>query len=103
MLNEKNNWPADKTNFNESVELLVSNEYPTGAKIDLIVPCLQNLILFEHFSNLQKLFRITAYIYRAVHNIKKRLLKKEPFMKSLMFEKIEFVRLQWIKVIQKPL
>ena len=103
LYNEKNGWPADKLNFNENVELLVSKEESTGARKDFIVSCLQNLILIENFSNLQNFFRITAYVYRFAHNIKKRLFKKQRFTKSLMLEEIEFVKLQWIKVIQKPL
>ena len=99
MYNEKNDWPADKINFNENVELLVSKEESNVAKKDFIVPCLQSLNLAENFSNLQKVFRITAYVYRFVHNIKKRLLKQEPFTKSLIFEESEFVKLQWIKTI----
>ena len=101
LYNEKNGQPANKSNFNENVELLVSKEESTRAKKDFIVPCLQDLILVESFGNLQKVFRITDY--RFVHHIKNRLLKKEPFRKSSMFEEIEFVKLQWIKVIQKPL
>ena len=102
MHNEKNDLAADKINFNKHVELLVSKEESTGTIKDFIVSCLKNLILVKNCSNLQKVFRIAADVCCFVHNIKKRLLKQEPYSMSLIFKEIES-KLKWIKVIQKPL
>ena len=102
MHNEKNDLAADKINFNKNVELLVSKEESTGTIKDFIVSCLKNLILVKNCSNLQKVFRIAADVCCFVHNIKKRLLKQEPYPMSLIFKEIES-KLKWIKVIQKPL
>ena len=79
---------------------------PTDANVNLVsdkkLYSIDEVIDCEHFSDLHKLFRITAYVKRFIINLRSRICKNEIVLnESLTVAEVEMVKTLWIKHVQQ--
>ena len=79
---------------------------PTEATVNLVSDkklCSVNEIIgCEHFSDLHKLFRITAYVKRFIVNLRSRICKSETALNGrLTVAEVEMAKTLWIKHVQQ--
>ena len=79
---------------------------PTEATVNLVSDkklCSVNKVIdCEHFSDLHKLFQITAYVKRFIVNLKSRVCKNViPLSGSLTVAEVEMAKTLWTKHVQQ--
>eukprot|EP00795_Rhopilema_esculentum_P003197 gene3197-1511_t len=114
----ENYWPAvlnfeTKTKIPEDVSFELNRETKSNPRkdfSDVFVGvstasnyALENVIKAEDFSDENRLFRVSAYVFRFVENLKRRLLKEDIETNDLTVEEVENARISWLRVIQSHL
>eukprot|EP00795_Rhopilema_esculentum_P005667 gene5667-10907_t len=114
----ENYWPAvlnfeTKTKIPEDVSFELNRETKSNPRkdfSDVFVGvstasnyALENVIKAEYFSDENRLFRVSAYVFRFVGNLKRRLLKEDIETNDLTVEEVENARISWLRVIQSHL
>ena len=94
-------WPTIDNNENTDTFDFDTDCEPISVNLAIAHKvCLNELIPVERFSELNKLFRVTAYVLRFVNNIRARIAKTEPIIEEINYQELENARLRWLLCVQ---
>ena len=89
----------ERINLSKETNVIITN-LTIEKKNNLVKANLNNVIEINRFSCLQKLYRVTAWVYRFCRNIKIKLKEKRELNTFLSPKEINNAEIEWIKINQ---
>ncbi|XP_035233483.1 uncharacterized protein LOC118205299 [Stegodyphus dumicola] len=102
LVKDNNFWPRSSKNFNEDDKITNSAKRKGKKQEILTANCIvensEPIIPIENFSDINKVYRITSYVFRFINNVKKPKLRR---IGSVKPEEMTIVENFWIKKTQE--